>query len=631
MTLQIEAGGGVSKYDGFEAGSSGVRDELSKKVTSFACQVLETTHALKEFASLYVRFEDEGFMVGLMENLHIQPSGLAKMQKRVNFLKDRVTKLQGQAPLVKELFNQMVEVGIKASTPRGGLKKIKASVYDLIKECNIVDAGPFKKHGTICIKKEALPNVQPINVITESELEEMKALRDRLFDPEGKVINIQGGEDFILEVKGDLDKMLTFEEGRMIIRKLCEHEKKLMITQGDPEFKSDTNQVLINNRITPVIGFTENVHISIPSPRWISLSHELIHAVHNYDNPDMFKGFVSTDKAYGWDNEEESLTIGDPEKEIDPLSENGLRKNTLHLLRKYHNGGVSKKGNLALDMRMCQMNPIDGDFIKIMRKYELSREDIFTIFIVCSSKWSSALASELLNHKIGIEVIKHHLQVFFLAAKVNNDQNILNKIALEFLDEFKSLTEDQNTNLFVTLMRVYGRILPIVFGEDPKVIKFGIEDISEHIWVYIYNGEWQSDIVNLLIENGIAQQGLKQNFTKVLSKAIEENDIAFVSKMYAKYPDEVKKLSSKDILEGVVLNPAFGDFLRRSEIISEVFKIDVNSAISSFWLKLKYRNLQKDKVVDAIKNFKDILHFSEGEQQKIREDANMPTEISQLF
>jgi hypothetical protein len=112
MTLQIEAGG-ASKYDGFEAGSSGLRDELSEKVTSFACQVLETTHALKEFASVYVGFEEEGFMVGLMENLHIQPSGLAKMQKRVNILKDRVIKLQGQDPRVKKLFNQMVEVGIR--------------------------------------------------------------------------------------------------------------------------------------------------------------------------------------------------------------------------------------------------------------------------------------------------------------------------------------------------------------------------------------------------------------------------------------------------------------------------------------------------------------------------------------
>ncbi len=630
MTLQIEAGG-ASKYDGFEAGSSGVRDELSEKVTSFACQVLETTHALKEFASLYVRFEDEGFMVGLMKNLHIQPSGLAKIQKRVNILKNRVIKLQGQDPRVEKLFNQMVEVGIKDSTPRGGLKDIKASVYDLINECNIVDAGPFKKHGTICIKKEALPNVQPINVITESELIEMKELRNKLFDPEAGVINIQGGDDFILEVKGDLDKMLAFEEGRIIIRKLCEHKKNLIITQGNPEFKRDTNQLLINNNIAPLIGFTENVHISIPAPRWITLSHELIHAVHNYDDPDMFEQNVFTWKAYGWSNEEEYLTIGDPEKEIDPLSENGLRKNTLHLLRKYHKGGVSKEGNLALDMRMCEFNSIDGDFIRMMRKYELSKKDIFTIFRKCSHSWSSALASELLNHKIGREVIKHYLQVFFLTAKVNKDQNILNEIALVFPDEFKSLTEDQNTNLFVTVIRVIGNIFPIVFREDPKVIKFGIEDIDEYIWVKISNSEWSSDIVNLLIENDIAQQGLKQGFEKVLSKAIEENDIAFVSKIYAKYPDEAKKLSSKAILEGVVLNPDFGDFLRGSEIKSEFSKFDVNSAISSFRLRCRCGFILKNKLADAIKNFRDILCFSEAEQQKIREDENMPTEISQLF
>lgn len=628
MTLQIEAGG-ASKYDGFEAGSSGLRDELSEKVTSFACQVLETTHALKEFASLYVRFEEEGFMVGLMENLHIQPSGLAKMQKRVNILKDRVIKLQGQDPRVEKLFNQMVEVGIKDSTPRGGLKDIKASVYDLINECNIVDAGPFKKHGTICIKKKALPNVQPINVITESELIEMKKLRDRLFDPQGGVINIQGGEDFILEVKGDLDKMLAFEEGRIIIRKLCEHKKNLIIKQGAPQFKSDTNQVLINNNITPLIGFTENVHISIPAPRWIALSHELIHAVHNYDDPDMFKQNVCDDKACGWSNEEEYLTIGDPEKEIDPLSENGLRKNTLHLLRKYHAGGVSKQGDLASGMPMYEL---DGDFIRMMRKYELSKNDIFTIFNTCAYSWSSALASELLDHKIGREVIKHHLQVFFLDAKANKDQNILDKIALVFPDAFTSLNGDQNTDLFVTLIRkVVGRIFPMVFSEDPKVIKFGIEDINEYIWVEISNIEWSSDIANILIENDIAQQGLKEEFEKVLSKAIEENDIAFVSKMYAKYPDEAKKLSSKDILEGVVLSPAFGDFLRGSQIKSEFSKIDVNSAISSFRLRYGCGLMLKNKLADAIKNFRDILCFSEAEQQKIREDENMPTEISQLF
>jgi hypothetical protein len=628
MTLQIEAGG-ASKYDGFEAGSSGLRDELSEKVTSFACQVLETTHALKEFASVYVGFEEEGFMVGLMENLHIQPSGLAKMQKRVNILKDRVIKLQGQDPRVKKLFNQMVEVGIKDSTPRGGLKDIKASVYDLINECNIVDAGPFKKHGTICIKKEALPNVQPINVITESELIEMKKLRDRLFDPEGGVINIQGGEDFILEVKGDLDKMLAFEEGRIIIRKLCEHKKNLIIKQGAPQFKSDTNQVLINNDITPLIGFTENVHISIPIPRWITLSHELIHAVHNYDDPDMFKQNVCDDKACGWSNEEEYLTIGDPEKEIDPLSENGLRKNTLHLLRKYHKGGVSKQGDLASDMRMCEL---DGDFIRMMRKYELSKNDIFTIFNKCAYSWSSALASELLDHKIGREVIKHHLQVFFLNAKVNKDQNILDKIALVFPDAFTSLNGDQNTDLFVTLIRKVGRriIFPIVFSEDPKVIKFGIEDIDEHIWFCISNIEWSSDIVNLLIENDIAKEGLKENFTRIFNQAIEQNDIDFVRTMFEKYPDEAKKISAKDIFEGVILRDTFGDFLRISGIKSLISKADVDNAISSYRLE-RYGFNKNDKVFNALKNFTDILYFSEAEQQKIREDKNMPSEISQLF
>ncbi len=412
-------------------------DLSSKKVTSVATEILEMAHGLKEYGQLY---KDKPLMDRFKNGNNIDNLALAKIQRRFTTLKDRVEILIDVDPRIEGVFKKMVKVGIDNGSKRGGLESINQDVLSLIGKKNIIDSGPFSKHGIICVKDSAMPDPRPSNLVSATELKEMKALRKKVLDPKEGLfkINVKGLPDifasskFITKTKNSLEKLLTHKAGRELIKNLCDLVfqdvyritiKPGVVDVADP----DTDTVLLSQKILREVGIESGSNVSINTPRWITLGHELIHMLHYYDKTiDGNDDRKDIPDMHLWSNGEEYVTIGDPTKPINPISENGLRQNSLHPLRRYHVSSV----------------PYSGDFIQLLKTNQVTREQIKDSIDLCCQTWDPLLASKLLDHSIGQQVVKEYFHAIYPMAERNEDQNTIDRMRNLFPLDYKHYEEN---------------------------------------------------------------------------------------------------------------------------------------------------------------------------------------------
>ncbi len=410
---------------------------VDQRVTSVATEILEMAHGLKEYGQLY---KDKPLMDRFKNGSNIDNLALAKLQRRFTTLKGRVEKLKNVDPRIGRVFKKMVKVGIDDSSKRGGLESLNQDLLSLIGKKNIIDSGPFSKHGIICVKDSAMPDPRPVNLVSKTELKEMIELRKKVLDPKAGLFKIDGKDlpdifasnKFITKTKNSIEKLLTYKVGRELLKNLCDLVFKdvyrITINPGEvDEADFENNTVLLSQKIFRGVGLESGHNVSINSPRWITLGHELIHMLHYYDETiDGNDDRKDIPDMHLWSNGEEYVTIGDPTKPINPISENGLRQNSLHPLRRYHVSSV----------------PYNGDFIQLLKTNQVTREQIKNSIDLCCQTWDPLLASKLLDHSIGQQVVKEYFHAIYPMAELNKDQNTIDRMRNLFPLDYKEYEEN---------------------------------------------------------------------------------------------------------------------------------------------------------------------------------------------
>jgi hypothetical protein len=508
-----------------------------KEITSFATEILETTNALKEYGALY---NNQRLMKGFNENQHVNNPALAKMQRRFNDLKGRVEKLKDKDPRLEALFNKMVRIGIDNTSKTGGLPFIQNDVIALIGRKNIIDSGPFLKHGILCVKDYAMPHPRPNNLVTETELKEMKQLREVLFNPKAGVINIKGSLHFILKTQRQLERLLTFDAGRKILGQLCAHKKGVMITSSSQsEVILENNTVYLDNRIKKLIAYENGIHVSAPIPLWLTLGHELIHMLHHYSEEMAANFKMEVPYKDLWTNGEEYKTIGDPTKPINPISENGLREKSLHPLRIYHHSAGPNLIDLKNRVTKCIESNINGDFIEILRSNQFSRQEIEDMVVQCSREWRPEIATVLLDHPASKELIKENLLLFFGAAKITGDEINVAKMVSEFREELDSYQENKEFELFIKMMGPSSNLFTdwYISNRKKKDFDFKKRQIIEATVVQC-SKTWKPEIAAELLTHPSSKEIIKENLMLFFAAANAAGDETSVEKIISEFREE---------------------------------------------------------------------------------------------
>lgn len=518
-----------------------------QKITSFATQILEITNGLKEYRALY---KDQAVMNGFKENAHLNRPALAKMQGRFNSLKSRVEKLKYQDPRVKALFNKMIRVGIDDKSKTGGLYFIQNDVIALIGGKNIIDSGPFLKHGTICVKDSAMPDPRPNNLVSETELKQMKQLRNVLFNPKAGVLKIEGSLAFVSKTKRQLEKMLTYEAGRQILKELCEHKKELTIRSGSRnEACYLSNEVFLTHKGVTLIGYENGLNATIPSPPWIILGHELVHMLHHYSNEFLVNREMVTPDEYLWTDGEEYKTIGDPKNPINPISENGLREKSIHPLRIYHRGGF-KSGPLEVKIEKCFEGNITGDLVEILRSDQLTHNEMEEMIGECFKKWRPEIVLELLKYPLSKEIIKKNLLLFFTAAKANGDEICVEKMISEFGQECDFYQGDQEFELFAKMMNPSNRLFGFWYDSSSgeKDFKLSKHQIIESI-VFECSKKWNRENAEQLLKYASSKEIVQENLWLFFAAAKANGDEDSVEKMILEFKEECDSYKENERFE----------------------------------------------------------------------------------
>ncbi len=499
---------------------------LDQRVTSVATEILEMAHGLKEYGQLY---KDKPLMDRFKNGSNIDNLALAKIQRRFTTLKGRVQKLKDVDPRIEGIFKKMVKVGIDDRSERGGLASINKDIFSLIGKENIIDSGPFLKHGIICVKDSAMPDPRPVNLVSETELKEMIELRKMIFNPKAGVFHIKGWPPFVAKTKNNLEKLLTVEGGRQLLRGLCDYQRNLVICAGPKdEAAFSKNRVLLSNVDHTLIGHVNSLNVSSATPKWIVMGHELIHMLHHYagtliDNVRM----VNIPNKDLWSNREEYETIGDPTKDINPISENGLRKNSLHPLRIYHQGG-NISNDLEKRVTKCISANINGELIELLRGEDLTKEQIKEIMVRCSKTWSPELSKALLAHTVGKEIIKENFQLFFAGVKLNKDEKSLEIMQSEFPSEYSACQEYRGSELFSKMLNYHPELLMRWYNssENKEVYDFKPAQISDIRMKLLF--KWESDLAMELLNYEFP---VGENFDRFQIIAKRNNDQVVVEKL----------------------------------------------------------------------------------------------------
>ncbi len=416
---------------------------LDERVTSTACQVLRVYHALEEFTLTYW---DSNIASEITNNLHENTPHFAKLQNGFNSLKDRVKQLETADPRITKLFAQMVSMSTNHKHGIEEVRCINNMAYDLIGKENIIEDHPFTLYGIVCIKDDLVTFLKPENVITESELKEMIDLKSKLLDPNEGLFKIKGNSTFIGEVKSDVEKLLTFPEGRILAKKLIAKRRELVITQGEKNYYFPiSHKISLNNK--PGLRFGDfNADLArMLIPPYITLAHELIHGIHHLEGK--FESHLSCQHAKNnplWSNKEEKKTIGD-HKKVKDLTENGFIRNTFHLLRKYHQAPPALDFKAyTLDEKIYELklfNRVD-DLIDLINENELTKEQAGEIIeFLFQDKWISDLIHKILDIAIGKEVFKDpiYFETLIQSAIFENDIEMVKRLTLEFEEECEKI------------------------------------------------------------------------------------------------------------------------------------------------------------------------------------------------
>ena len=450
--------------------------ELDEKITSFACEVLRVYHGLDEFHHLYRGSKISEFSM----NRHGNDPCFEKMQRGFNSLKERAKDLKKSATGIAKLFNLMVSDVCQKKFGKKALPSIELMVHDLIGKDKIIPNHSFLKQGVVCIKDDFAPALKPENLITESELTLMESLMKGLFNTKNGVIEIKGDEDFITHVKNDIEKLITFPEGRILAEKLIEKKTKLKIIKSDNNGYCDLNTIILNNIPNLVFGHSKTDIVRIWTPSYIALVHEWIHAIH-YLYKDASDDLASENPKL-WANQEEINTIGGPKSTSTlGITENDVRKRTFQPQRNYHVAPPELfHWNYTLNQKIEEYILFDqvDDLISIIKqnpriKREPMREVVEYTHI---SKWHSDLIHAVLNTESGEFIFSRQKEseAIFLKAVLNNDTEVVKRLLSMFSDQCEAIPIDTLSKITASSFKrgnldLTNLLIGIKF--DPKVIQ----------------------------------------------------------------------------------------------------------------------------------------------------------------
>ncbi len=451
-------------------------EELNEKITFFACEVLRVYHGLDEFKHLYKGLEISGFI----ENRHGNDPCCEKMQKGFNSLKDRAKAIKKSDTGIKKLFNLMVRDVYQEKFKKKALPSIELMVRHLIGEDKIIPSHPFLKHGLVCIKDDFAPALKPENLITESELTLMENLMKGLFNTENGVIKIKGDEAFVTHVKNDIEKLITFPEGRILVEKLIGKKTELTIVKSNNNAYCLSNTIVVDNIPNLVFGHSKTDIVRIYTPSYITLAHELIHAIHYlYED---FTNDLASENPKLWADQEEINTIGGPKNTSTlGITENDVRKRTFQPQRNYHVGPPELfYWNYTLNQKIDEYILFDNDdaLINIIKKNpQIKREPMEKVVeYTHKSKWHSGLIHEVLNTESGefIYSRKEASKAIFLKAILNNDTEVVKRLLSMFPDQCEAIPIDTVSKLIASSFKQGNlELTNVLIGIklDPKVIQ----------------------------------------------------------------------------------------------------------------------------------------------------------------
>jgi len=472
-----------------------------EEVTSFACKVLKVYHALREFSYLY---SDDSLPEEFIDNRHENTPRYERMQKGVNSLTGRVTKLAEVDARIQTLFDLMVKTVVKEDDGNEGLREIEAMVHELIGKEKIITDHPFLKHGVVCVKDDFTPDLIPKNLLTERDLKKMIELKDHLLHPEKGLVKIDGDTSFSTTINNDFEKLLTFAGGRKLARKLIRHRKGLVINKGEKDlFTPTTNSITLSNKKALRYGSSASGVERVIHPPYFTLAHECIHFLHFIEG--RFKGHASCEKPELWTNQEEQDTIGHHKRGVG-LTENTFIKRTFHLPRKYH---IHPQDLESFDRSLEKLilgyihHKKDSHLIDLIKEVRLETEHIDPIVdYICEHNWVSSIAHELLSSSIGKVFFKDNenfKEILFYATR-KNDIKIVERLLSEFSEELENMDPEVKAILIMDSLFTNLKISRLLHKNKfnigaRNVLSKGLqsgnfpENIEELLSVYVKNKE----------------------------------------------------------------------------------------------------------------------------------------------
>jgi hypothetical protein len=472
-----------------------------EEVTSFACKVLQVYHALREFSYLY---SDDSLPEEFIDNRHENTPRYERMQKGVNSLTGRVTKLAEVDARIQTLFDLMVKTVVKEDDGNEGLREIEAMVHELIGKEKIITDHPFLKHGVVCVKDDFTPDLIPKNLLTETDLKKMIELKDHLLHPEKGLVKIDGDTSFSTTINNDFEKLLTFAGGRKLARKLIRYGRGLVIEKGAIDiYHPTTNSITLTNKKALRYGCSASGVERVIHPSYFTLAHECIHFLHFMEGN--YKSHVSCERPELWTNQEEKDTIGHHERG-GGLTENTFIKRTFHLPRKYH---IRPQDLESFD---CSLENLilgyihhnkDSHLIDFIKEGRLETEHIDHIVnYICEHNWVSSIAHELLSSSIGKKFIKDNenfKEILFYATR-KNDITIVKRLLSEFSEELENMKLEEKAILIMDSLFTNLEISRLLHKNKfnigaRNVLSKGLEsgnfpeNIEELLSVYVKNKE----------------------------------------------------------------------------------------------------------------------------------------------
>jgi hypothetical protein len=209
-------------------------------------------------------------------------------------------------------------------------QKMENELGELL-QSNLVEMpsnSPFLDSDLIILKND-YKGTMPINGIKEKDFKEISALFKAICTKKSS-LKIISNPLFSNKIKESIKKLLTRGIGRKLIRKICNFNINIVIRKGErseykPEYGYHNNYINISKR---TFDNCEILNVMDPDPKgskriklqgeqplkagfdplFVVLAHEIIHAIHFQEDPQIFEERVAA-KDQQYDNEEEKLTI----------------------------------------------------------------------------------------------------------------------------------------------------------------------------------------------------------------------------------------------------------------------------------------------------------------------------------